>query len=399
MALLLVGSLLYAAVSPGAGPAPSHDVARAGRPSPLSELRAAQPALGRSSAEHDTAGRVLVRPAPGTTVTELRTAVQSRGGSIVDRVGSTPYFAVRADSSGTTLRALRGDAAIAQAEADHRRRAAAAPDDLLYRAGWNQRAHLGAVRVPQAWATPDPARGVKVAVLDTGVDLDHTDLAPVLAGGFDAVEGDGLPDDDEGHGTFVAGVAAAATDNDRGVAGVAWGAQVMPVKVLGADGTGADSDIAEGVTWAADHGADVILLALSGPTNGAVLRSAVEYAQARDVAVIAAAGNDGLGQVQYPAAYPDVLAVSATNASGDVSWYSNRGDWIDLAAPGHDLAGTAMADGPAERYGLLSGTSGAAAVAAGAAALVRGHEPALGGTQVVERLAATARSVLVARPA
>ena len=201
----------------------------------------------------------------------------------------------------------------------------------------------------------------------------------------------GSPADDDGHGTFVAGVAAAATDNDRGVAGVAWGTRVMPVKVLGADGTGSDADIAEGIGWATEHGADVILLALGGPDDGAVLRSAIENARAQGVVVVAAAGNEGLERPEYPAAYPGVLAVSATNASGDVTWYSNRGDWIDVAAPGHDVAGTAPADGAVERYGLLSGTSGAAAVAAGAAGLLRSSEPALSGAEVVERLAATAR--------
>jgi serine protease len=391
VALLLAGSLLYATVSPGAAPEPSRDSWAGQRTSSLSELPAAQPALGRGRSEAAAPGRVLVRRAPGASVDRLRLAVQRHGGTLAGRVGATDYFVVRVRTDTERLRALSSEAAIAGAEPDHRRRAAAAPDDLLYRAGWNQRAHLGIVRVPQAWTATNPATGVRIGVLDTGVDLDHPDLAPALVGGFDAVEGDGIPDDDEGHGTFVAGVAAAATNNERGIAGVAWGAQVMPVKVLGADGTGTDSDIAEGITWAADHGADVIVLALSGPDDGAVLRSAVAYAQARDVAVVAAAGNEGLEQPQYPAAYPDVLAVSATNASGDVTWYSDRGSWVDVAAPGHDLAGTAMTDRPIERYGLLSGTSGAAAVAAGAAALVRAHEAALDQAQVVERLAATAR--------
>ena len=325
----------------------------------LRRLEGAAP-LGARARAHDADDELIVRAAAGVGRDDVREAVLRHGGAVAGGVRRTGYVVVRAPPARlrAAAAALRAEPAIAAVERNHLRRAAAAPDDLLYREGWNQRAHLGIVRLPSAWDAAKGSESVRIAVLDTGVDLDHPDLAPVLGEGFDAVEGDGVPDDDDGHGTFVAGVAAAATNNDRGVAGAAWRATVMPVKVLGADGYGTDADIAEGITWATDHGADVINLSFDGPEDGDVLRAAVGYARAHDVVVVAAAGNEGREAPSYPAAYEGVLAVSATSSSGDVTWYSNRGDWVDVAAPGHDLAGTAPVAGPAERYGLLSDLGG-----------------------------------------
>src|SRR3954453_11970151 len=153
------------------------------------------------------------------------------------------------------------------------------------------------------------ATASRIAVVDSGVDPDHPEQADRLPPGRDYVGGDLDPRDDtigdgRGHGTQVAGIAAAATDDARGIAGVGWGARILPVKVLDRFGSGYDSDIAAGMTWAADQGADVINLSLGGAADSAVLRDAAAYAGSRVSVVVAAAGNDGGRSTSYPAAIP-----------------------------------------------------------------------------------------------
>src|SRR5207249_1118948 len=158
-----------------------------------------------------------------------------------------------------------------------------------------------------------------------------------IAPGLDVVNGDSYPSDDNGHGTMVAGIAAAAGNNALGTAGVAWDATILPVKVLNAQGSGTDADVATGITWAADQGASVINLSLGGPSPSPVLEDAVDYARSKGALVVCAAGNAGWERPMYPAAYAGALAVTATNWSDDVAWFSNWGSWVDLAAPGMSI--------------------------------------------------------------
>lgn len=202
-------------------------------------------------------------------------------------------------------------------------------------------------------------------MLDTGVDASHPDLAGVMTAGQSFAGGD--PDTDlNGHGTALAGIAAAATNNGTGMAGVAHtGAAVASVQVLGADGIGWDSDVVGGVLWAADHGAQVILMGFSSPSHSPTLADALAYAWSKGAVLVAATGNNGSTGKTYPAGMPNVIGVAATDSSGSLWSGSNTGS-ARVAAPGVGVYTTV----PGGEYGNSSGTSAASAHVAGLAALL-----------------------------
>ncbi|HET6772692.1 MAG TPA: S8 family serine peptidase [Acidimicrobiales bacterium] len=259
------------------------------------------------------------------------------------------------------------------------------------RPGDARRHRCSASRPPTAWDVAHTGATIVVAVLDTGVDLDHPDLAPNLVPGYDAVAEDTVPMDDEGHGTQVAGVVGAATDNGIGVAGVAWNTKIMPVKVLNAEGLGTDADIAQGIVWATDHGAGVVNLSLGGPGGSAVIDSAVDYALQHEVVVVAAAGNASSPALFYPAGAPGVLGVTATDAAGRFAWFSNHGPWYLLSAPGIGVRTTALTAGTAGAYTSSTGTSFSSPIVAGVAALVLERHPGWGWFETADELIRTAR--------
>lgn len=245
------------------------------------------------------------------------------------------------------------------------------------------------VNAPLAWAQSTGA-GVTIAVVDTGVDLNHPDLASKIVAGWDFANGDSVPQDDHGHGTHVAGIAAAATDNQLGVAGLGWDASIMPVKVLDSYGYGYNTDIANGISWAVDRGAQVINLSVGGEVWSQVLQDATDYAFSQGALVVAAAGNCGdltdyypcqtHNPTFYPAANPNVLAVGATTASDMRASFSEYGYFVDVTAPGVDIYSTLWNDS----YESLSGTSMASPLVAGVAALAWARQPALTNAQIAD---------------
>lgn len=255
------------------------------------------------------------------------------------------------------------------------------PNDPCFRYQWN----LRQVGLPGAWKLGQ-GKGAVVAVIDTGVsrvpDLEGTEFVP----GFNFVANNDKADDDNGHGTHVAGTIAQATNNRRGVAGIAFQAAIMPLKVLSAQGSGSMGAIAQAIRFAADNGAQVINMSLGGPFPVTPVRRAIEYAHSKGVLVVAAAGNDGRGRVSYPARYPNVLAVAATQYDESTTFYSNWGKEIDIAAPGGNvrvdqngdgkpdgiLQNTILAGGKGDGYLWFMGTSMASPHVAGIAALVVG---------------------------
>src|SRR5919204_1909578 len=325
---------------------------------------------------------LLVKFKKGVSASQRSAALAQSGATVRRQVKGTRFVLVGVGDAEKARAALERNERVAAVEPNYVRYALATPNDPRFS---TDQQYLLPLRLPSAWDVTRGSTSVKVAIVDTGVDLDHPDLVNRILPGHDFVNGDAVAQDDEGHGTMVAGIAAAETGNGIGIAGVAWNASVIPVKVLDATGAGSDFDVASGITWAADNGAQVINLSLGGPWSSQTLYDAINYARGKGAVVVAAAGNDGAPTFSYPAAYADV-AVSATDASGDSAWFSNSGYWVDLSAPGIDVTSTALAAGPVDAYAKGSGTSFASPIVAGIVALVRAQHPEWSQAQVVKQV-------------
>jgi serine protease len=254
-------------------------------------------------------------------------------------------------------------------------RAFFAPNDPLLKEQW----HMERIGSSRAWDFAT-GRGVTVAVVDTGIACETygpytkgSDLADTeCVTGWNFVTKNEHANDDQGHGTHVAGTIAQSTNNGIGGAGVAFHARLMPVKVLNESGWGTTADVADGIRWAAEHGAQVVNLSLGGPRNSGVLQKAVDYALSRGTVVVAAAGNTG-GRVQFPGASDGVIGVSASDSDDKIAKFSSRGDGVDIAAPGVNVTQQTICKKGREKcevYPAYNGTSMASPHVAGAAALV-----------------------------
>lgn len=299
------------------------------------------------------------------------------------------------------------------AEPNRYRETYVVPNDPSFASQWG----LAKINCPAAWDRNTGSPAIVVAVIDTGVDLDHPELAPLLVAGTDVVdlgpspvapagfrfEGDfqgvdNEPQDEVGHGTHVAGTIACLSNNAAGVAGVTWHCGLMPVRVLArivnianpADvrGLGSAADIAAGIRWAVDHGARVLNLSLGGPVDTEVERDAIAYANAHGVVICAAMGNGGPGAApSFPGAYPDVVAVGAIDQADHRASFSQVGPHIDVAAPGVGILSTVWDNG----FATMSGTSMATPHVAGVTALVLSSNPSLTGAQAADIVRQTAR--------
>ena len=271
--------------------------------------------------------------------------------------------------------ALIATGAVEYAQPNRVYSAARTPDDEQYVAG--QQWSLTQIKAEQAWDITTGSTDVIIAILDTGVATDHPDLEGKIVPGYDFYSNDADPYADSAHGTMTAGIAAASSNNGRGVAGVSWGARLMPVKVLGGDqGSGSDEMVARGIRWAVDNGARIINMSLGGEETSPIQDDAVRYAHERNVLVVAAAGNTPDGKPHYPAAYDTVLSVGATGRSDTVTGFSSFGPYVDVSAPGVGILSTAWNEGSLT-YEYGNGTSFSCPLVAGAAALVWSANPSL----------------------
>lgn len=327
---------------------------------------------------------------PGASVQEL-----SRGRAIAQiGVISLP---VPPGQELETARRLRERPEVEFAEPNYLVTAFQTPNDPLFGFyQWN----LRIIRAEAAWDMGVGKDDVTIAILDTGVDLAHPDLASKVLPGLNVLEPQASPQDDNGHGSHLAGIAAAASNNGVGMAGISWGAKVLPVKVLDSSGQGTLEDLAQGIVWAADQGAKIMSISSGSLGFSQTLQEAVDYAHdAKGALVVASVGNEGgfggLNPPQYPAALPKVLGIAATDSNDRRADFSERGTFVDLAAPGVVILssvprGQGRVPALGGDYDFMSGTSMAAPLVAGLAALVWSANPALSNEQVAHFLESTA---------
>jgi subtilisin family serine protease len=281
----------------------------------------------------------------------------------------------------TAMRKLASDPRVVSIQSDATVSVAVEPNDAMWNRQWGQRK----VRAPIAWGMSTGDRSVIIAIVDTGVDADQPDLAGRVMRGHDFHNNDSRANDDNGHGTAVAGVAAAAGNNRVGIAGMCWKCRILPVKVLNANGSGSHSNIAAGIIWAVGQGADVINLSLASMRHTEVLADAVAYARRKGAVVVAAAGNEGSKRKFYPAALPGVISVAASNSADRLYSWSNDGSWIKLAAPG-----CALTTKRGRSWSYWCGTSFATPYVAGTVALVASEHPKMGRTALEASVLGTA---------
>jgi subtilisin family serine protease len=246
----------------------------------------------------------------------------------------------------------------------------AAPNDPNYA----QQYGIKLINAPAAWAVQPGKKTIKIAFVDTGVDLSHPDLKDKIVPGYNATNPGQPPQDDDEHGTHCAGIAAATANNAIGGVGVAPGVSIMPVKALGAGGS--EATITDGVMWAADHGANVITMSLGLYKRSPVFEKALGYALSKGITITASAGNNNAENdpekaPHLPSTYPGVIEVAATDAADQKASFSNFGKTVSVAAPGVDILSTVPGGG----YAKMSGTSMAAPHAAGLAALILSNHP------------------------
>jgi subtilisin family serine protease len=351
---------------------------------------AAQPAKDEAAAP----GEYLIGYAPDMSENEREAAITAAGGRLVRHLPELfadlvafPTAQVTAGSPAETqlMGELSAEAGISYVEPNYSYSLTATyrPDDALL----TQQYALTQVNAFDSWAVTRGSAGVVIAIVDTGVQLDHPDLRSKLVAGYDFVDEDTVPSDGFGHGTHVAGIAAAATNNSVGIAGACPICRLMPVRVIGSNGTGFAADIAQGIVFATDQGARVINLSLGGSASN-VLKNAVDYARSKGAFLACAAGNGGTSITpSYPAAYDACFAVAATTSTDARASFSNYGSWVEVAAPGDRILSTYTQG----TYRQLSGTSMAAPLVAGLAGLLSGR--GYTADAIRERICATADSI------
>lgn len=267
-----------------------------------------------------------------------------------------------------------------------RRQGEIVPNDEFYEPyQWN----LSQIFAEIGWNISSGAKDVPIAILDSGADPDHEDLKDRILYGYNAFKDDGEFYDEHGHGTHVAGITAATTNNITGIAGVSWANPLLPVKVLNENAEGTAFEVANGIRWATDNGAKVINMSLGDTFNSRIMYDAIRYAYKNDVVLIAAAGNDNVSTPMYPAAYEEVIAVSAVDNQRHKAIFSNYGSHIDVTAPGEHIPSTFLDNA----YVMMSGTSMAAPHVAGLAGLIRSINPELTNGEVAEIIISTANDI------
>lgn len=312
--------------------------------------------------------RIVVKFKEGVSSVHVAQLHASQGTSIVSEIPQigVQVLSVPPGEVEAKIAAFEADPRVEFAEPDYIAQVAYDPNDPYYRDStqWGPQK----IAAAQAWdlSTGDP--NVIIAIVDSGTDPNHPDLTGKLVAGHNFLDGSADTTDDHGHGTHVAGIAAAATDNGVGIAGVAFDSRIMPLKVYNKYANALYSNVSNAIIYAADQGADVISLSLGNYPSSGYMQYAVDYAWDAGCVIVGAAGNDNVSDPFYPAAYGNVIGVSATDQNDAKASWSNHGSYISVAAPGVSIYSTYWNDG--STYANMSGTSMAAPHVAGLAALL-----------------------------
>jgi thermitase len=329
-------------------------------------------------------GEILVKFKPGVRRQDTQQKLAEVQGNVVRSISGIDVLTVKVPEGREqeAIAKLQTQADVVYAEPNYIVQALDIPNDPHYSTQWG----LSKINMPLAWDITTGNSNVIVAIIDTGIDLEHPDfnceISPgvnKLTAGYNFFSTVTPPDDDHyaSHGTHVAGIAGACTDNALGVAGVAPNVQLMPVKVLASNGNGTSEGAAAGIIHAVDYGSKVLNLSLGAASVGIALQDAVNYAYNHGALVVAASGNAGLSPVYYPAAYDKAVAVGSTTSSDTRSSFSNYGTALDVVAPGSSIYSTVIGS-----YGSLNGTSMATPFVSGLAALIWSVDPGLTHDQV-----------------
>jgi thermitase len=313
--------------------------------------------------------RLLVKFEPGISGNDKAQVHSQMGGkveSIIPGIGVHVVTVPRGQGA-TKSAAYRLQKGVRHAELDTIVQVDELPDDPYFDEQWG----MTKVQAPQAWDITQGSPDVIIAILDTGIDMDHPDLGAKIVSDVNFSDSPTSDYNGHKHGTHVAGIAAAISGNGIGVTGLGYDCSLMNVKVLGDDGNGYASQVAQGIIWAADNGADVINMSLGYEIPSEVMEDAVDYAWSKGVVVVASAGNSGSSSPHYPAYSTNCIAVGATDASDKLTSWSNHGNWVDVAAPGVSIYSTFPYTSvyPVYYYSL-SGTSMASPHVAGLAGLL-----------------------------
>ena len=333
------------------------------------DIEQAPPAAGGAPIHKWKTGQILLKPKAGLPDDKLDEILKGNQGKRLEKIGSLPVhiISVPANAEEAVVRALSKNPHIEFAELDMvSQLTTTTVNDPQFANAW----HLPKIQTPTAWDVSKGA-GITVAILDSGVDGTHPDLVSQMVPGWNAIDGSANTADINGHGTAVAGTAAATTNNATGIASIAGDAKIMPVRITNdPSGYAYWSDVARGLNWAADNGADVANISY-GVSNSATVTSAAQYMRSKGGIVVVSAANDGVDPGYTDNPY--IISVSATDGADAKASWSNYGAFIDVAAPGVSILTTTRGGG----YGNWNGTSFSSPATAGVVALIMSAKPTL----------------------
>lgn len=345
-------------------------------------LGAAEPSVSSGAVVGWARGRLLVAPRAGLSDKEFEKVLRSQNAKSKGRFKQSNTHVIELPAGMDeveAMQALKKDRRLKYVELDQAISHDATVTDPDYSKSWA----LPKIQTPPAWDNSNGS-GVIIAVLDSGVDSGHPDLAANLVPGWNMVDNNSSTADVNGHGTKVSGSAAAVANNGKGSAGVAWGSRIMPVRISNADGYAYFSTVAQGIYWAADNGAKVVNVSFNGVSGSSAVKSAADYLRNKGGLVVVSAGNTGGLQTYAPS--DSLLVASATDSADNRASWSSYGDYVDVAAPGVSIYTTTVGSG----YANVSGTSFSSPITAATVALMMSANNKLGPTDLEKILKSTA---------